>query len=117
MAEANAAKTITITYEAPVAETPEKVAPICAMFEPHGSYVDTDAYEGTAYDTNVYGMDKFNYSNFLSTVSMHPGITIMFKAAMRDGEATVTETDPKVVEYYKDLGESLADSGFTVSVA
>jgi hypothetical protein len=109
--------TITITYTAPVAPVDGVVAPISATYFPTNSYVDSEPYAGTIWDTNVEGFGTWEgLVNYLSKVTAHPGYAIMFKAAMRDGSATVTETDEKVIEYYKELGVSLADQGFTVEV-
>ena len=106
---------ITIKYTAPEAPVAGQVAPICSLMLPNGSYVDLDVYDGTVWDTNVYGIgDWEGLVEYLGKISHTPNILIMFKAAARDGEVTFEEEDYKMVEYLKELGAALAEFGFTV---
>ena len=110
--------TITIKYEKPAVVVPAEVAQICPLFLPTNSYVDTEPYDGTIYDTNVWGLNTWEgLAAYLEKITDHPGILIMFKAAVRDGEATFEEADAKVVEYIKEVGVALAGYGFTVEAA
>lgn len=110
--------TITIKYTAPVAPAEQQVADIAPMFKLGDSYIDTDAYDGTVYDTNVKGFGTWEgLVSWIESITMHPGILILFKAAVRDGSATTEETDTKIVEYFKEIGSALKDAGFTVEVA
>ena len=112
---------ITIKYTEPVAPVEGDVQQICALFVPTSSYVDGEPYEGTQWDTNVW--DDFAGADdliaYLDKISYAPNVLILFKAAVAAGEDGVTfeETDPKQVEYYKDLGKKLADFGFEVTVS
>ena len=110
--------TITIKYEAPVAPVKQDIAPICRLFEPNNSYVDTDPYMGTVYDTNVDGFGTWEgLADYLSKITHSPNVLILFNAAVRDGQTSFDEDDPKMIEYYKELGVTLALYGFTVTVA
>ena len=110
--------TIKITFTAVEAPNEAQIAQVCSCFYPSNSYVDTDPYDGTVYDTNVPGFGTWEgLVDYLSKITNAPNILIMFKAAVRDGEVEFEESDPKQVEYYKELGVALADNGFTVEVA
>lgn len=109
---------IKIEYTEVVAPEDQKVLPICALFEPNGSYIDSPPYDGTVYDTNVEGYGQWEgLTKYLETVSSHPGIMIMFKQAVKDGEVEFEETDPQIVAYYNELGTVLAQQGFKITVA
>ena len=114
--------TITITYAEPVVACPVNTASICALFAPNGSYTDTDAYAGTVYDTNIWDAecactDWEQMVKYLSKITSAPNVLILFKAAARDGQVSFEETDPKMIEYYTELGVALEPFGFTVASA
>ena len=110
--------TIKITFEAPVAPTKEDIAQVCSVFVPNNAYIDTDPYAGTVYDTNVEGFGTWEgLVEWIASITNTPNVLIMFKAAVRDGEAEFEEEDPKVVEYIKEIGEALADNGFVVEIS
>lgn len=107
---------ITIKYTALEAPVEGKVEQIPAFFLPTNSYVDTEIYEGTIWDTNVEGWGTWEgYVAHLEKISAAPNVLILFKAAARDGEITFEEDDPKQVEYIKEIGLALAAYGFEVS--
>lgn len=125
------AYTIKITYAGPA--VPEKVTfvnPICRLYAPTGSYVDTPAYEGTVYDTNVEGWGKIDVMEpYASTAFPFPVPLAQFKIAIigqdvldEDGKATgakfVEFTVDSYMEafWYTEAGRALADQGFTVEV-
>ena len=114
--------TITITYVEPVVSCPVDAAAICATFKGNTSYADSDAYAGTVYDTNVWDGECAcssweNIVSYLSKIVGAPNVLILFKAAARDGQAAFEETDPKLIEYYTELGVALEPLGFTVTAA
>lgn len=107
---------ITIKYTAPVAPVQADIDQICAIFKPTNSYVDSEVYEGTIWDTNVEGFGTWEgLEAYVSSLSHTPNALIMFKAAVRDGEVTFEENDAKQVEFYKEIGAALAAYGFEVS--
>lgn len=119
------AYTVTITYKGPEAPTNIPfVSPICALYVPTNSYVDTPAYEGTVYDTNVPGFGKINVMEPYATTSFpYPVPLAQFKLAVvgeDDGEGgkTVTFTVDTYEEafWYMEAGAQLVDQGFTVEV-
>lgn len=107
---------ITIKYTAPEAPVEANVDQICAFFLPTNSYVDTEVYQDTIWDTNVDGFGTWEgFVAYLEKISAAPNVLILFKAAARDGEITFEENDPKQVEYIKEIGLELAPYGFEVS--
>lgn len=108
---------VTITYKAPVAPVDKKVASICAVFEPTGSYIDTEKFAGTVYDTNVKGFGKWEgLVGYLGRITHAPNLLIMFHAAVRDGKAEFEEADAKVLEYIKELKAAFAEFGFSIKI-
>lgn len=108
--------TITIKYTAPVEPVDADVAPICRLFNPNNSYIDTPEYEGTIWDTNVDGWGTWQgLAAYLEKITHSPNVLILFKAAVLDGEVSFEEGDPKMVQYFKELGTALAPFGFEVS--
>ena len=106
---------ITIKYAAPEAPVEANVDQICAFFLPTNSYVDTEVYEGSIWDTNVEGWGTWEgFVAHLEKISAAPNVLILFKAAARDGEITFEESDPKQVEYIKEIARQLAVYGFEI---
>lgn len=116
---------VKIVYTGPAVESIQFVSPICRLFVPSNSYVDTPAYEGTVYDTNVDGFGKIDLMEpYASTSFPFPVPLAQFKLAVvgEDDE----DTGGKKVEFevatymeafwYKQAGVALADQGFTVTV-
>lgn len=105
------------------------VSPICAVYEPTGSYVDTVGYKGTVYDMNTRGFGSINLMDpYADTSFPFPVPLAQFKLAvvgedeMNDdtptGRKTVTFTVDSYMEafWYMEAGKALADQGFTVTV-
>lgn len=120
---------VTITYKGPEAESIQVVNPICRMFQPCNSYVDTPAYEGTVYDTNVDGWGKIDLMEPYATTSFpFPVPLAQFKLATvgedvkdKDGNVIGKKVTFFVDSYmeafwYKQAGTALAEQGFTVEV-
>lgn len=121
---------ITITYKGPEAESVTFVNPICRLFAPNNSYIDTPAYEGTVYDTNVDGWGKIDLMEPYATTSFpFPVPLAQFKLALvgdavldedgnDTGAKTVTFTVPTYMEafWYKQADKALEGQGFTVTV-
>lgn len=116
---------VTITYTGPAVDSIQFVNPICRLFVPENSYIDTPAYEGTVYDTNVDGFGKIDLMEpFASTSFPFPVPLAQFKLAVvgEDDEETggkkVTFEVATYMEafWYKQAGVALADQGFTVEV-
>lgn len=116
---------VTITYTGPAVESIQFVNPICRLFVPENSYIDTPAYEGTVYDTNVDGFGKIDLMEpFASTSFPFPVPLAQFKLAVvgeDDEETGGKKATFEVATYmeafwYKQAGVALADQGFTVEV-
>lgn len=99
------------------------VSPIAALYVPSNSYVDTPAYAGTVYDTNVDGFGKLNIMEPYATTSFpFPVPLAQFKLAVvgTDGdngkEVEFTVDTYEEAFWYMTAGEQLKDQGFTVTV-
>lgn len=107
---------VSIKYTGPATELPTSSMPICSLFQPGGSYVDSTAYDGTRFDANVpgFGMADFE-GGYAQTLAL-----AMFKLAILNSgseNAVVFDvTDHKEVAYYVLMGKTLADQGFEVTV-
>lgn len=123
------AYTVTITYKGPEVESLQVVNPICRLFEPTKSYVDTEAYAGTVYDTNTKGWGKIDLMEPYATTSFpFPVPLAQFKLAIvgedvkKNGKPTGAKQTSFTVDSYSEAfwyiqaGESLKDQGFTVTV-
>jgi hypothetical protein len=120
---------VTITYVG-VQQDPEMiVAPICQLFKPTPSYVDTIAYkEGVAgengygpsvYRPNTPGMGHIDLpDHFAETSIPFPIPLTQFRLAVVGEDNTVTfeVSDYKEAFYYKEVGAALKDQGFDVVV-
>lgn len=121
---------ITITYAG--VQAPESlpfVAPVCSIFLPTNSYIDTEAYAGTVYDTNVSGFGKIDLMDpYADTSFPFPVPLAQFKLAVIGTDVLDSDDQPtgaKQVQftvdsymeafYYMEAGKALADQGFTVT--
>ena len=59
------AKTITIKYTAIAAPADQNVADIAPNFYPGNAACDLPVFDGTYYDTNVYGLVKLSHLKLL----------------------------------------------------
>lgn len=118
------AYTIKIVYSGvPVPESIPFVSPIAPLYVPTNSYIDTPAYEGTVYDTNVAGFGQLNIMEpYASTSFPYPVPLAQFKLAVvgTDGdngkEVEFTVDTYEEAFWYMTAGEQLKDQGFTVTV-
>ena len=119
------AYTVKIVYKGPEAPTNIPfVSPICALFVPTNSYIDTPAYEGTVYDTNVGGFGSINIMEPYATTSFpYPVPLAQFKLAVvgeDDGEGgkqvEFTVDTYEEAFWFTIAGNQLKDQGFTVTV-
>ena len=99
------------------------VSPIASLYVPSNSYVDTPAYAGTVYDTNVEGFGQLNIMEPYATTSFpFPVPLAQFKLAVvgTDGddgkEVEFTVDSYEEAFWYMEAGKALADQGFTVTV-
>lgn len=124
------AYSVTIAYAGVPAPTALPfVSPICAVYEPTNSYVDTAGYDGTVYDMNTRGFGSIDLMDpYADTSFPFPVPLAQFKLAvvgedeMDDdtptGRKTVTFTVDSYMEafWYIEAGKALADQGFEVTV-
>jgi hypothetical protein len=114
------AYTVTITYAGPANPSDIRlVSPISAIYVPSNSYVDTAAYDGTVYDTNVKGMGQINVMEpYATTAFPFPVPLAQFRLAVVGEENSVEFTVDTYMEafWYMDAGRALKDQGFTVTV-
>lgn len=120
---------VKIIYNGPA--NPENirfVSPICPVYCPCNSYVDTAAYKDTCYDTNIEGFGKIDVLEpYASTSFPFPVPLSQFKIAVI-GKPVSAEApnSPKYVEFnvdsymeafwYTQAGIALADQGFVVEI-
>lgn len=110
--------TITIKYtaiEAPVI----RATNICATFVPTGAACDDSDFEGTYYDTNVYGFGEgTKLEQFMADQVAHPGIVAALRAAVYAEDKTYTIEDATAddVLYFGEAKKALADQGFEITV-
>ena len=116
------AYTVTITYAG--VQAPQSipfVSPICNLYVPANSYIQTEAYADTVYDTSTRG--KVGYIDLMepyaTTSFPFPVPLAQFKVAAVGEEGTVEFTVDSYMEafFYIEAGKALADQGFTVTVA
>lgn len=111
------AKTITITYTAPVAPSIQVVDPICRMFEPNNAAADNAAYAGTYYDTNVDGWTQATtLEDFLKSCVAHPGLIAALRKAAADGSYEFEATDKEAL-YLGEVAPAVKDQGFVIEIA
>lgn len=113
------AYTVTITYTGPATDSINVVLPISPTFFPTNSYVDSTAYAGTVYDTNVEGWGTIDLMEPYKTTSFpFPVPLAQFKVAAVGTSGTVTFTVDTYMEafWYTQAGIQLKDQGFTVEV-
>lgn len=139
------AYTVTIKYNGVTKDVESLAAPICNVFVPTSSYIDTPVFEnGYPIDTPVDSMteigpdktkkygksiyatnvdDKYGFADavepFASTSIPFPTALAQFKLAVVGEDNTVTfdVDDYKEAFYYKDLGVALKSQGFEVTVS
>ena len=117
--------TVTIKYEAEKDLSPVKTADpsmqVCPHLEYTNSYVDSDPYAGTVYDTNVEGLGiASDLSVYLANIANAPTALLMFKHAKeKAGEDLKFEiSDSIYAEYFNELAiTAYKNCGFTVTVA
>ena len=114
------AYTVTIAYAGPANPSDLRIpAPIYSIYVPSNSYVDTAAYDGTVYDTNVKGFGYINVMEPYATTSFpFPVPLAQFKVAVVGTSNEVTFTVDTYMEafWYMEAGRALASQGFTVTV-
>lgn len=120
--------TVTIKYTGVSGEVAIGPAPIARLWNPEGSYIDSAAYEGSVYDTNVEGWGEIApVSPYDSTSIPYPVALAQFKLAtvgedlLNGGkvigkQVSFNVDDYKEAFFYKTLGEQMADQGFEVTV-
>lgn len=106
---------IAITYDAEAVKAPDHAAaPICALFMPTNAAADMDVFDGTYYDTNVYGNDYGSaLEDFLAMQVSHPGLVAAMRKAVADGSYTMTTLDPMMETMIDGLNATMAAAGFT----
>lgn len=110
--------TITIAYTAPVAPiNAEPVAQICSVFKPANAAADLPAFEGTYYDTNVYGFDPaVSLEEFMAAQVAYPGVVAALRAAIKEGSYTIEFPTQDEVLYWGEIKPAVEDQGFTVTI-
>lgn len=118
---------ITITY-ADITRDPERiVAPICRVFTPDNSYIDSDVYViglpggygPSVYATNVKGWGELPIPEpYASTSIPFPVPMAQFKLAMvgENNSVEFTVDDYAEAFYYAQVGVALESQGFKVKI-
>jgi hypothetical protein len=109
---------VTITYAGVTQDTDALVAPVMRIYKPNDAYIDTPAYSGTVYDTNVPGWGELPIPEpYASTSIPFPVSLAQFKLAVVGNPVVFTVDDYKEAFYYQQVGAAMADQGFAVEVA
>jgi len=110
--------TVNITYTAISAPAADAVAQICATFVPTSAAADLPVFEGTYYDTNVYGLGEgMSIEAFFKASVAHPGLVLALKRAVEDGEYEFETEDEKTIMYLEEVADAVADQGFEIVVS
>jgi len=110
-------KKVTITFTAPVAPAAQPVDQICSIFLPTNAAADNAAFDGTYYDTNVYGFEYAEtLEQFMKDSVAHPGLVAALRKAIADGSYEF-EADEKEALYMGEVAPALADQGFQFEIA
>lgn len=111
--------TITITYTPAVQFSQDiDTKQIFSVWNPAATASDSDAFDGTYYQTNVWDDGEFAYATsleaFLASQVAHPGLIAALRAAVRAQDHTYAweATDADVL-YVEELEPALKDQGFT----
>lgn len=119
--------TVNIKYYGVAADATRPVMPICPVFAPTGSYVDSEAYKGSVLDSNVEGWGKLGFT-------VDPEVGIPFPSGIhninmakvgtagKDAKGNYTEVEFTVESYkdyifYKTMAAELAADGFVITAA
>ena len=110
--------TVKITYTAISAPAADAVNQICATFVPTNAAADNPAFEGTYYDTNVYGMGEgMSAEKFFKASVAHPGLVAALKAAVENGEYEFETDNGAMIMYLEEVADAVADQGFEIEVS
>lgn len=109
---------ITIKYTAPVAPA-IRTANICPTFVPTNAACDDSDFDGTYYDTNVYGLGEgTTLEQFMAAQIAHPGIVAMLRAAIANEDGyTLADATADDVLYFGEMKNALAEQGFEIEIA
>lgn len=111
---------IKIVYNAISAPTAELAAQICATYVPTNAAADLAPFEGTYYDTNVYGIGEgMSLEDFFKASVAHPGLIAALKLAVAEGEYEFDTEDEKLIMYLDEIVSTgaVADQGFEITVS
>ena len=122
------------TYKVKITFDPRKVAeqipapfaPVCSVFEPNASYIDSEDYEATRYNSNVKGFGDIPQVEPYASTSV-PMSTPLAQFKLATQAQKVDETtgvrslefnveDYKEAFYYLQLGKDMEEQGFAVEV-
>lgn len=110
--------TVKITYTAISAPAADAVQQICAIFVPTNAAADNAAFEGTYYDTNVYGMgEAMSAEKFFKDSVAHPGLVAALKLAVEKGEYEFETENESMIMYLEEVADAVADQGFEIEVS
>ena len=110
--------TVKITYTAISAPAANAVANICATYVPTNAAADLPAFEGTYYDTNVWGFgEAMSAEKFFADSVAHPGLILALKNAVKLGEYEFDTEDEDTIMYLEEVKDAVADQGFVIEVS
>lgn len=118
---------VNIKYYGVAAESTAPVMPICPVFAPTGSYIDSEAYKDSVLASNVEGWGKLGFT-------VDPEVGVPFPSGIHNinmakvgtkgtddrGDYTAVEftvEDYKDYIFYKTMAAELAAEGFVITVA
>lgn len=117
---------VNIKYYGVAAESTAPVMPICPVFVPTGSYIDSEAYKDSVLASNVEGWGKLGFT-------VDPEVGVPFPSGIHninmakvgtageDEKGAYTEVEFTVESYkdyifYKTMAAELAAEGFVITV-
>lgn len=110
--------TVNIVYTAISAPAADAVAQICATFVPNNAAADNAVFDGTYYDTNVWGIGEgMALETFFQKSVAHPGLILALKAAVANGEYSFDTEDNDMIMYLEEVAPAVADQGFEITVS
>lgn len=108
---------VKITYTAPVAPADDTSSQICATFVPTNAAADLPAFDGTYYDTNVWGFGEVeSLKQYMDKMVAHPGFIAALRAAVKNGTFESTSENEHTELLIREVAPALKDQGFTFEV-
>lgn len=118
------AKNVTIIYTGVVDDAVRQGLSIYPLFQPAGSYVDSTAYDGTVYDTNVKGFGELGGLEPMGSTTVKFAEYALAYRAAEAAQAAGTENTGVTFEitgyedelYWTQIGRNMVSEGYTTTI-